>query len=96
MNFANIRLTGDLDDRTIFYIVAFEYYRRVFDLMVTLISCDSFIDVVQTVIGCVAYTWSAAYVNVCTQFYTLCRMDDFRWGKTRIAVAGKEEKTHTG
>ncbi|KAI4656862.1 uncharacterized protein J4E78_006753 [Alternaria triticimaculans] len=90
------RFFRDLDNRTIFYIVAFEYYRRVFDLMVTLISCDSFIDVVQTVIGCVAYTWSAAYVNVCTQFYTLWRMDDFRWGKTRIAVAGKEEKTHTG
>jgi chitin synthase len=76
--------------------MCFEYYRRIFDLFIAVKTSDSFSEIVQTVLGCVLYTWSAAYVNVTTQFYTLWRMDNFRWGKTRIAVAGKEEKTHTG
>jgi chitin synthase len=35
------------------------------------------------------HSYFAAYVNFMTQLYTLYKLDDFRWGKTRVVVAEK-------
>ena len=68
----------------------------IWDILVIAMSTGSPTEAVQLFVGCIMYSYLAPLVNFITHIYTLCKLDDFRWGKTRIAVAGKEEKTHTG
>lgn len=70
-----------------------ENYRLLYDLMIIMVTTDSLLEKVQALIGAYLYGLGAPFINFITQLYTLYKLDDFRWGKTRIAVAEKENKS---
>ena len=69
-----------------------ENYRLIYEFLVIMISTDSLLEKVQALIGAYLYETFAPFVNLITQVYILRKLDDFRWGKTRIGVAEKEKK----
>ena len=60
-------------------------------MLVIITASDSVLDAIQSFVGAVMYGIFAPTVNFITQLYVLYKLDDFRWGKTRIGVADKAE-----
>ena len=58
-------------------------------MLVVVAASDSVPDIIQSFIGFWMYGFFGPTVNFVTQIYTLYKLDDFRWGKTRIGVADK-------
>ena len=88
---SNTILTGELDAQTKFWLFFLENYRVVWDFLVTILTSTSILDAVQLLIGSTMYSYFGPLVNFITQLYTMYNLDDFRWGKTRIGIAEKEE-----
>lgn len=72
------------------YVLLMENYRLFYDIMVIMATTDSLHEHIQALIGAFIYGIGAPFINLITQIYTLYKLDDFRWGKTRIAVAEKK------
>ncbi|EDU46390.1 chitin synthase [Pyrenophora tritici-repentis] len=80
-----------VDPTTRYYLFFFENYRMVWDLLVIVVSMGSPTEAVQLFVGSMMYGYFAPLVNFITHLYTLYKLDDFRWGKTRVVVAQKAE-----
>ncbi|KAG9187401.1 chitin synthase [Alternaria panax] len=78
-----------LDNQTKFYLFLLENYRLMYDMLVIVAASDSVLDAIQSFVGALMYGLFAPTVNFVTQLYTLYKLDDFRWGKTRIGVTDK-------
>ncbi|RMZ67133.1 chitin synthase [Pyrenophora seminiperda CCB06] len=83
--------SGHLDPTTRYCLFFFENYRMVWDLLVIITSTGSPTEAVQLFIGSMMYGYFAPLINFMTHLYTLYKLDDFRWGKTRVVVAQKTE-----
>jgi chitin synthase len=60
-------------------------------MLVIITASDSVLDAIQSLVGAVMYGVFAPTVKFITQLYVLYKLDDFRWGKTRIGVTDKAE-----
>ncbi|EFQ90064.1 hypothetical protein PTT_13433 [Pyrenophora teres f. teres 0-1] len=78
-----------LDPTTRYYLFFFENYRMIWDLLVIVMSTGSPTEAVQLFVGSMMYGYFAPLINFFTHLYTLYKLDDFRWGKTRVVVANK-------
>ncbi|RYN41491.1 hypothetical protein AA0113_g1652 [Alternaria arborescens] len=83
------RYYRQIDNQTKFYLIILENYRLVYDLLVVVAASDSVPDIIQSFVGFWMYGFFGPTVNFVTQLYTLYKLDDFRWGKTRVGVADK-------
>jgi chitin synthase len=63
----------------------------IYDFFVIMMSTDSLLEQFQAFMGVWMYSYFAQMMNFVTQLYTLYKLDDFRWGKTRIGVTAKVE-----
>ncbi|EMD85490.1 glycosyltransferase family 2 protein [Bipolaris maydis ATCC 48331] len=77
-----------LDNRTLSILYFLENYRKVWDLMCVIFSARSLLESLQLLSGIIIYGLCAPFVNFVVQLYTIYNLDDFRWGKTRIASLG--------
>ncbi|KAJ5020758.1 hypothetical protein J3E73DRAFT_262655 [Bipolaris maydis] len=85
--FANYR--SQLDARILLVLIFIDTYHKFWDTIVILMCAQSIKDAVQLVVGILLCHRFGPLIGQMTQVYTLLKMDDFRWGKTRIAVAHK-------
>ncbi|XP_014552241.1 glycosyltransferase family 2 protein [Bipolaris victoriae FI3] len=83
------RYQSQLDARTVLVLVFIEAYRKFWDTLTILMCAQSLKDGVQLAVGVLIYYRVGPIIGQMTQMYTLLKMDDFRWGKTRIAIAHK-------
>lgn len=86
---SNIPLTAQLDARILLVLIFIDTYHKFWDTIVILMCAQSIKDAVQLVVGILICHRFGPLIGQMTQVYTLLKMDDFRWGKTRIAVAHK-------
>jgi chitin synthase len=61
----------------------------IWDIVIMIFSTRSPKEAIQLFLGTIMYAQFGPIVNFTTQLYTLYKLDDFRWGKTRIAVSQK-------
>ena len=59
----------------------------VWDILCIILRTGSPLEGIQLMAGAMLYAIFAPPINFITHLYTLYNLDDFRWGKTRIAVS---------
>ncbi|KAH6644894.1 chitin synthase [Boeremia exigua] len=86
-----VRFYFKLDRQTKLWLFFLGRYRNAWDLLVAILASTSVLDAVQLCIGSMMYSYFIPFVNFVVQFYTLYKLDDFTWGKTRVGVEARVE-----
>ncbi|KAL6160158.1 hypothetical protein ACJQWK_09386 [Exserohilum turcicum] len=80
----HFRSFGYTTQTVVFFL---EHYRMVWDILCIILRTGSPLEGIQLMAGAMLYAIFAPPINFITHLYTLYNLDDFRWGKTRIAVS---------
>ncbi|PSN61826.1 hypothetical protein BS50DRAFT_561994 [Corynespora cassiicola Philippines] len=83
----------DFDRRTrhIFFVLVL--IRQLWDFSIVFISPRSFIEAVQFIIGAFMCVMFGPMIGFTVQMYSLYKLNDFRWGKTRVVVSEDQVKS---